>query len=184
MNGAHASISPNGKYFGYGYSNYRAGECHGVISQLPKFTAIYFQSEFNCRRAKFTVDGTIAGKEWCKRYEDPDIHVSSSVAPETLSKAILALRAISTSKSKSKSKSKATLATLAACTDAVTAAKDAVEAEVCASGFVESAEWMDSRGRVIRVDGARILADGEVLLDTTEDEFAEVESGYLFEKVV
>ena len=47
MNGKYCAISPNGNYFGYIYNCYtKKWACHGVISKLPNFTAVYFKEKF------------------------------------------------------------------------------------------------------------------------------------------
>ncbi len=48
MNGKYAAISPCGRFFAYHYDVYgyvKGGQfwtCHGVVSQVPNFTALYF----------------------------------------------------------------------------------------------------------------------------------------------
>jgi hypothetical protein len=63
MNGAKQSISPDGRYFGYHYSDYRNGryDCFGVVSRIPMFTASVFMPNFagEWETIEWTRDNTV-----------------------------------------------------------------------------------------------------------------------------
>ncbi len=75
MNGKYAAISPCGRFFAYHYDvyGYVEGEqnhaCHGVISALPNFTALYFNNDHfgNWEDIRFTQKGEINGPPMVKK---------------------------------------------------------------------------------------------------------------------
>ena len=153
--------------------------CHGVISRLPHFTAIYFNEHFPGRHdgVEFNLDGTahIAhDSNWVKRYADPELEVGAKAEAENVEHARLAF--VHTSKPKSRIK-------MAGAEAARKIAREAYQDTIAPSGFIDTSVWTDSRGRTICVDGAQIRVDGVVVLDTQEDTFTAVESGYTFERL-
>ncbi len=75
MNGKYAAISPCGRFFAYHYDvyGYVKGEqkhrCHGVVSQVPNFTALYFNEKHvgNWQSIRFTEGGEINGPQMKKK---------------------------------------------------------------------------------------------------------------------
>lgn len=75
MNGKYAAISPCGHFFAYHYDvySYVKGEqnhaCHGVVSALPNFTALYFNENHmgNWESIRFTKTGKISGPPMVKK---------------------------------------------------------------------------------------------------------------------
>ncbi len=71
MNGKYAAISPCGRYFAYHYNIYtkESSACHGVISALPNFTALYFNEDHfgNWESIRFTEKGEINGPPMVKK---------------------------------------------------------------------------------------------------------------------
>ena len=67
MNGAKLAISPDGNYFAYHYQVYgyvngkQEYKCHGVISKVPNFTALYFNDSHlgNWETINFTEKGEV-----------------------------------------------------------------------------------------------------------------------------
>ena len=180
MTGSQAAISPNGVYFGYRYDIFSHADesCHGVISRLPYFSAIFFNEQFPGRwdSVRFGLDGSALiahNKDWIQRVDDPGLAVGG--VAETA--AVVAANKARDIARASKSRSKAAKATLQACEVAVIAAVADREALEAPSGFIAMASWTDSRGRLICAEGGQIWIDGVIALDTTEDVFVEVVSG-------
>lgn len=75
LNGKYAAISPCGRFFAYHYDiyGYVKGEqnhtCHGVVSALPNFTALYFNEEHkgNWEAVRFTEDSEVSGPLMVKK---------------------------------------------------------------------------------------------------------------------
>lgn len=130
MNGAYASISPCGRYFGYFYQVYgyvkgvQKYESCGVVSQVPNFTALYFNGNHGgCwESVRFTEKGEVVSSPMEKKGD-----VELPIAPHT--------------------------ATLAS------------------SGYIDKPSWTDPKGRIITTEGAKLLADGIVIYDTTDHKF-------------
>jgi len=71
MNGKYAAISPCGRFFAYHYNIYMKEDwaCHGVVSSLPNFTALYFNEEHrgNWESIRFTEKGEIHSPPMVKK---------------------------------------------------------------------------------------------------------------------
>jgi hypothetical protein len=71
MNGKYAAISPCGRFFAYHYTIYGAenSACHGVVSALPNFTALYFNENHtgNWEAVRFTENSEISGPPMVKK---------------------------------------------------------------------------------------------------------------------
>ncbi len=71
MNGKYAAISPCGRFFGYHYNIYtkESWACHGVISALPNFTALYFNDDHfgNWESIRFTENSEVNGPLMVKK---------------------------------------------------------------------------------------------------------------------
>ena len=91
MNGRYAAISPCGRYFGYHYDVYgyvkgvQEWTCHGVVSALPNFTALYFNGNHrgNWEMVSFTEDSEITGPPMLKKgdVEIPQVGYTKESAP-------------------------------------------------------------------------------------------------------
>ena len=115
----------NGKYDVYGFvdgnQNYA---CHGVISKIPNFTAIYFNPDHcgNWQSIQFTETGDVNGPPMEKKgsVELSFVKGQTPTAP---------------------------------------------------SGYIETDSWIDPKGRVITHKNGVLLADNQVLYDTTDHVF-------------
>ncbi len=91
MKGNNAAISPCGRYFAYHYDVYgyvkgkQNWACHGVVSALPNFTALYFNEKHlgNWEDIRFTQKGEINGPPMVKKgnVEIPFVHHTTPVIP-------------------------------------------------------------------------------------------------------
>lgn len=129
MNGKYLQVSPNGKYIGYHYYFYTPDwQCHGAVSRVPNFTAIFFCPEHcgNWEQIQFTPDNNIIFSNLkLMKKRDSDLKVF-------------------TYKER----------------------KDAVP-----SSWLGEGPWTDPKGRVITTEEGKLLADGQVLYDTTDHVF-------------
>jgi hypothetical protein len=80
MNGRYCQLSADGKYFAYNYDLYGESKqnpsgnwaCHGVVSLVPNFTALYFCPNHmgNWEKIHFSEAGDVVFKDMEKKSED------------------------------------------------------------------------------------------------------------------
>lgn len=131
MNGKYCAISPCGNYFAYHYDvyGYVGGEqnhmCHGIISKVPNFTALYFNEMHhgNWQSIEFTKKGEVVyGSKMVKKGDILLTFVDW-------------------------------------------------DSPTIPSGYIDAESWTDPKGRVITHKNGVLLADNQVLYDTTDHVF-------------
>ena len=146
MNGAHCAISPDGVHFAYHYSEIPDWKCHAVVSVLPYFSASLITDHH-------------AGTN------DADRMVGLGQS-ERLNYAIAFDRVGNVAHTR--------------------AEHGFIKKRPCElrlkpydettkyTGYIETGEFVDTRGRHITVAEGRILADGLTIYDTTDHRFEKV----------
>lgn len=73
INPHYCSISPNGKYFGYSYTDYHDLEAHIIISKIPYFTAEYYSNSAWGSYVYFTKTGEFMSNIQLEKRGDEEI---------------------------------------------------------------------------------------------------------------
>ena len=162
MNGRYCQLSADGKYFAYHYDLYGESKqnpsgnwaCHGVVSLVPNFTALYFCPNHmgNWEKIHFSEKGEVAFRDMQKKSEDaPPLVVWTKDMPIVPSSYIDV-----------DNEENAQALNFHPATIAHSKAKGT---------FPEFTPWKDHKGRVITTDGGKLLADGVVIYDCTDHVF-------------
>lgn len=162
-----AAISPNGEYFVYGYDVYGKGwDSVAVASKVPYFTAEYFQEYTGGRihfpYKHFDVHGRLVDTGTTKLFQSPNepfeiLEQYQLRNPNTKLEKVndFTLAEIKPKTSNQKYYIKSTI-------------------ERIDSGYTHQS-FTDPKGRMITTDEGKIFSNGELLYDTTEHIFRNVE---------
>lgn len=165
-----AAISPNGKYFVYGYDVYGKGwQSVGVASKVPYFTAEYFQADTGGRiwfpYKHFDEDGRLVDTG-TNAHMTLHVHEPFEIVeryqlrnPDTALEKVNDFTLVKLKNVSKKANQQYQIHNLIQCID---------------SGYTHQS-FTDPKGRVITADEGKIFANGVLLYDTTEHTFQNVE---------
>jgi hypothetical protein len=162
MNGRYCQVSADGKYFAYHYDLYGKSNqnpagtwaCHGAVSLVPNFTALYFCPNHagNWEKIEFSEAGEVVFKDMEKKSD-----TAPPLIPWTKGIPLIPSSYIDVNNEDFVEKMKS-----------YRIWNKAMESE---RSFPEKVDWKDSRGRVITTDGGKLLADGKVIYDCSDHTF-------------